>query len=266
MCFDASTSGLACITAFLSAYYLYKRNSDKNDRFIAVLTLMFGLIQFNEFCLWLNPVRGRWNHFFTITIFFLFFLFSLVTNAVFYHLYRTVIEFKYFYVFFAIYLFITVFLMERFNRRQICSLPKKDCRIKWEPVSEYVKELNKFYHTPLIYSLNGKFLLFTAFNVCFVLSILLLFFNIVVTKNKMFFEHPYRYGYLVIVYILSCWHLVVTQDGFFHTLRNQGLFLTPSKLFQMSGTTPSQVLERFDMVGSFASFAACFVGLVAIFD
>ena len=64
-------------------------------------------------------------------------------------------------------------------------------------------------------------------------------------------------------------NVIMNDDGFLLTpseIWKNGLFVTPSKIMEMGLLTPSKIIERFDLFGSFASFAACFVGLVAIFD
>ena len=269
MCFDAKTSFFAFIVAMSSCFYLWNRNRDSNDHFIATITFMFGLIQLNEFFLWLNPTSNNWNYFFSLTLFLIFYLFGLSLNMAYVSLYGSAFNKEYLYLFFVIYLFVTLLLMFEFYKKKLYSVPVSNCRMRWGVVTEYARELNVFMKTPIIHSLTLKFILSGLFIGFFSISLLLVLINVILSNNRLFLEYPVRYIYLIAVFALSSSYILVNDDGFLLTpseIWKNGLFLTPSKIMEMGLLTPSKLIERFDLFGSLASFASCFVGLVAIVD
>ena len=67
MCFDANTSLATFSISFLSAAYLYNKNN-KLDKFLAVVTILIGLMQLLEFFIWRNQQCSQINHMLSLLI------------------------------------------------------------------------------------------------------------------------------------------------------------------------------------------------------
>jgi len=231
MCFDANTSLATFSISFLSAAYLYNKNN-KLDKFLAVATILIGLMQLLEFFIWKNQQCSQINHMLSLLIIVLLTMQPILGlnyyNKLFNRFNKKAV---------ALYslasLLFTGYNIGKLNKYSLCSKPtSKSCRLNWDAF------------TKINYS--NKLIPMTFFIFYFVPQLLIglsLYKN---NKNDML-KRPFTFTFLPATFITTLLYVCYTQN-----------------IFHEVAFDPYIYLENTDVWGTMWCFMSVFLGLLAI--
>lgn len=242
MCFNATTSLVTfSISLFCFIYLLYfgLKTKDKNEIFIAVLTIVIGLMQLIEFFLWRNQKCNKINHYLSLLVIFLLFLQGVVMNILYIFLYpgkKVFFSDNFVYIYLSLYTIFIIYLLDYLNKKHLCSRPTSHtCRLVWDG-------LVKFSDNYILYSL------FTFFYFSVIVIILLnsLWSNDLITR------YPLRYSFLLIALIITAIYIFIKKNI---DKKNISISRYIEKFFLLSSQ---------DAGGSLWCFLCVFIGIVGI--
>jgi hypothetical protein len=210
MCFNQTTSlitfsiSLVCFVYLL--YYGITQNN-KYDIYAAVITIMIGLMQLIEFFLWRNQTCLQTNHYLSLSIILLFWLQVFITTCVYMALFGNTLGkwSKLIWTFIGAFTVLTLYLLHRLNREQLCSKPMNgSCRLVWSPI-----------HT--LMQTNYGILLMFIFSLFY--SILVgsqggIFYEILTGKISDTRKYPLRHMFLSVTLVIAILYALIVKGKY----------------------------------------------------
>jgi hypothetical protein len=242
MCFNATTSLVTfSISLFCFVYLLYfgLKKKDKNEIFVAVLTIVIGLMQLIEFFLWRNQTCNRINHYLSLLVILLLFLQVVVMNILYIVLYpgkKVFFSDNFVILYLLVYFIFIIYVLNYLNKQYLCSRPTgHNCRLVWDGMAK----------------MNNNFTMVVLFSLFYFSGMFIILLNSL-WSNDLITRYPLRYNFLFVTILIAFIYIFIKNNL---GKKNTSIFKNIRKLFTITSE---------DAFGSVWCFLCVFIGIVGI--